>query len=222
MNIPRVSALLLLLSLAGALPASAQFAPDHGAGRFDGIERWRFGIGVSNRGDTVFRYAVNWDSRRKWDRRPGDEVTLRPTFKGYDHTMLRFTDSTIIPLRVGRTPLIISYIPYSDTVALVVERVGRNLVVDFDRITLESVRNPSVYRVNTWDTVRGSIREAALEKIVIGMPFDEANRLMRASYTRTSSDFPGTTIYPIDLQRSIYIEAKEKLVSRVWIGPRRN
>ena len=145
----------------------------------------------------------------------------KPLFSGYDRSMVSFTDSTIVPLKAGRTPLVVDFRRYSDTIALVIERVGENLVVDFDRNVLPGFSSTFLYGVNTWDTVGGAKREAMLEKITIGMSFDEANSLMKARTSRTTGEFPGTMIYPVDLTRSIYIQEKEGLVSKVWMGPRR-
>ncbi len=136
--------------------------------------------------------------------------------------MVAFTDSTIVPLKAGRTPLVITYNAHIDTIAIMIEKVGGNLVVDFDKGSLLGVRMPSLYQVNTWDTVGGAAREQAMGSITIGMPFEQASALMQASTVQTDSDFPGATLFPIDLQRSIYIEEKQGRVVKVWIGPRRS
>lgn len=221
------SAVLLLLFVATSAAMKAQ--PDGeehppGQGRQpDTSDKRYFGIRVVNQGDTAFRYFMvrETPARVRPNKTPNGGGNWRPMFSDFNEKLVRFTDSTLVPLKAGRTPLVISYAMYRDTIGLVIEKVGRNLVVDYDRPTLAHARRETLYRVNTWDTAGGAAREKAMGQIMIGMPIDQARSLLNASTVRTSSEFPGTDIVAIDMRRSIYLEEKEGRVSKVWIGPSR-
>jgi hypothetical protein len=214
----------LLFFIAGSLVVMAQPEGEGhppGQGRKpDSNDKRYFGILIVNQADTAFPWFLRRETpaRERPNKRPNGGGNWRPEFSGFDTKLVRFTEAKIIPLRAGRTPLIVSYPGYRDTIGLVVAKVGRRLVVDYDRPALAHALRERLYHVSTWDTAGGAARAKAMRKITVGMPIDQARALMNIP-AGTGSELPGRDVYPIDTRRSIYLEEKEGRVSKVWIAP---
>jgi hypothetical protein len=217
---------VLLLSIV-TLPILAQkqlsgpegHPPGQGRPADSGDVRY-FGIRIVNENDRTFRFHLVRETprRERPNKTPGGGGNWKPVLTGFDAKLVRFTDSTVVPLKPGRTPLVIAYPQYRDTVGLVIEKVGRTLVVDFDRPALDRARRRKLYSVSTWDTAGGAAREKAVGSVTVGMPIDQAKSLLGSAIRLRSSEYPETLVYAIDTRQRIYLQEKEGRVAKIWIA----
>jgi hypothetical protein len=133
------------------------------------------GVLLANRGDSEFVLKPRWQLRGS-EAAPPDGVTWtvsdwrarhQITYRGFDTSVIRISDNRLLPIAEGRSRLIVGHVDITDTVVVIVERVGLRLVPTFDSIGLP---RPPSYHVNTWDTVGGWTRHQLLAKITSGMP----------------------------------------------------
>jgi hypothetical protein len=176
------------------------------------------GFSITNIDDTSFTYHLRIGTGSPQSGIVGRCFKAGVVLSGNDRSIVRVDGKRLRPRRVGRTPIIATYLDYSDTIALLVARVGRNLVVDFDTASFTADYMSKTYHTSTWDTVGGAARAEAVSSIEQGMTRREVDSLLSTHYLsgRTPRDRTHV-VWPIDRMRRVHVTFDGDNVERVWI-----